>query len=732
MHLNRNRNTRLPGGLASIGDSNVPTDHGCEMTRTPERPDHRHLRRIAAGKAQPRYLRRRCIVRVALLTLIVALAAGASLAPAPAGAASSLGWSTPAAFDAVGTPSAVSCASESLCVAVDRKGFAFSTSDPTASHPSWSEAETDHGEALTAVSCAPSGLCVAVDGHGHAFANPDPGSNAWSATTIPNGGKALTGISCPTASLCVAVDEEGDVATSTSPASGAWTLASSHPGHHLTAVSCSSQTLCVATDSTGNVLSSVNPTGAAAVWSVQRVDPGELLAVSCWVAGACVAIDDAGNALASADPAAPAATWSETPIDGEHLTGVSCASSGLCVAVDVRGEARASDDPTAAVPAWSTSSADSEPLAGISCLPGGFCIALDTTGSSLAGRAPAPEATTLAPTEVTDASATLAGAVDPNDAVLGACTFEYAAGGAGGSYSQSLPCSVLPAATGGVQDVSAQLTGLSPNTTYHYRIRASSPQGAGTGADESFTTATSSQVALVHPNPSITGTPANGQRLTCHPGLPAGVPAQLTYAWLRDLIPIAGATGSTYAVKGQDTGHHLQCQVTATDGGGSATAKSAFVTIPVGGAPTSAGETAVGTASFKGGKVSVPITCSTLASGGCEVALRLTAVETLSGRHIVAIAARPKHSAQRSAAAVRHLTVTLASVRVHLTPGVHRTVTAALTATARRLLASTRHFTAYLHVSGTVIGVIESQLAQQLVTLSTSPHSASTHAERRH
>ncbi len=548
---------------------------------------------------------------------------------------------------------------------------------------------------------------------------------------IPNGGKALTGVSCPTASLCVAVDEAGDVVTSTSPASGSWTLASTHPGHHLTAVSCASQTLCVAVDSSGNALASADPTGAAAAWSLQRVDSGELLTVSCWTEGECVALDGTGDALASADPAASAATWSLTPIDGEHLTGVSCAPTGLCVAVDVGGNAHASDDPAVPIPAWSASSPGAGSLAGISCLPGGFCLAVDTAGRSLAARVPAPEATTLAPTEVTDASATLAGAVNPEDAALGACTFEYGTGGAGGPYSQSLPCSALPAATGGIQSVSAQLTELLPNTTYHYRVRASSAQGVATGADESFTTAASSRVPLVHPNPSITGTPAAGQTLTCHPGLPAGATAQLTYAWLRDLIPIAGAAGSSYGVKGQDTGHHLQCQVTATDGGGSVTAKSAFVTIPIGGAPASVGETAVGAAAFRSGRVSVPIICSTLASGGCQVALRLTAVETLSGRHIVAVAARLKRGAHRSAAAVRHLAVTLASARVHLARGAHSAVTATLTSTGRRLLAATRRFTASLRVSGTVIGVIEAQLAQQLVTLSAPSHSASIHVSRR-
>jgi hypothetical protein len=670
--------------------------------------------------------------RIALSALTVALAALAvSLAPTDAQATALLGWSAPASFDPGRALSAVSCASESLCVGVDHQGYALSTSDPMNPSPSWSVAPIDLGESLNAVSCAPGGPCVAVDGRGEAFVSVGPNASAWSSALVPDGGKPLTGVSCPTSSLCVAVDDEGDIATSANPQSGGWTLASSHPGDHPTGVSCSSQTLCVAVDSSGNVLSSVDPTGGAGAWSVQKVDSGELLAVSCWAAGTCVAVDSSGEALASADPGSSAATWNLTPIDGERLTGISCASSGLCVAVDGRGEAWASDDPTAAIPTWSPSSADSQALVGISCLPGGFCLALDTAGRSVAARVPAPGATTLTPTEVTDTSAALAGAVDPNDAVLGACTFEYGTSGAGGIYTQSVPCSVLPVASGGIQDVAARVSGLAPNTTYHYRVLAASPAGTGAGADQAFTTAISSQVALVHPNPSITGTPANGQTLTCHPGTPSGSSAQLTYAWLRDLIPIAGATVSSYTVKGQDTGHHLQCQVTATDGGGSASANSAFVTIPVGGVPASAGETAVGKVSFKNGKVSVPVTCSTQASGGCQVMLRLTVLESLSGSRIVAIAAGATHSTRVGAASLRHVTVTLASARAHLSRGAHATLAATLHATGRRLLAARRRFGANAYVSGTVIGVIEAQLVQQLVTLSAYAHSASTHAAHR-
>lgn len=680
-------------------------------THTPEATNPRHRTRIVLSAL------------LALATLAV------SLAPTDAQATALLGWSAPASFDPGRTPSAVSCASESLCVGVEDQGYALSTSDPTNPSPSWSVTPINLGESLNAVSCTPGGRCVAVDGHGHAFVSSAPGGSMWSQSSTPGG--ALTGVSCPTASLCVAVDAEGEVVTSTSPGAGNWTLASSHPGHRLLAVSCASQSLCVAVDSTGNVLSSANPTGGAGAWSVQKVDSGELLAVSCWAPGTCVAVDGAGDALASADPGSSSATWNLTPIDPEGLTGVSCASSGLCVAVAGHGQARASDDPTAAIPTWSPSSAGSQALAGISCLPGGFCLALDTTGHSVAARVPAPGATTLTPTEVTDTSATLAGAVDPNDAVLGACTFEYGTSGVGGLYTQSIPCSVLPVASGGIQDVAARVSGLAPNATYHYRVLAASPAGTGAGADQAFTTAVSSQVTLVHPNPSITGTPANGQLLTCHPGTPSGTSAQLSYAWLRDLIPIAGATVSSYTVKGQDTGHHLQCQVKATDGGGSASANSSFVTIPVGGVPASAGETAVGKMSFKNGKLSVPVTCSAQAAGGCQVTLRLTVLESLSGSRIVAITARATRGVHAGAASLRHVTVTLASARAHLSRGVHATLAAALDATGRRLLAARRRFGANAYVSGTVIGVIEAQLARQLVTLSASAHSASTHAAHR-
>jgi hypothetical protein len=667
-------------------------------------------------------MRRLCIA-LALAMVVSVLAA--SFLSGVAMATPSLSWSVSATFDPGNAPSGVSCASESQCVAVDHQGNVLATSDPTISHPSWSTVAMDEGKSLNAISCVAGGPCVAVDDRGDALVGDGSSASSWSAPTPIDSGSALSDVSCGSTSLCVAVNEEGDVLSSPNPGTGGWNVASVDAGHRLIGVSCTSQPMCVAIDNVGNVLSSTNPTGGTAAWHTQKVSAAQLVGISCSLTGPCVAVDSAGNTLASSNPSALDATWSETPIDGEALTAVSCAASGLCVATDGHGQALASDDPAAPIPTWGASSADSGRIAGISCVAGGFCLAVDQGGSFVAARVPAPAAATLAPTSVTEAGASLAGVVDPNDATLEACSFEY---GTALPYTQFVPCSTLPTPTGGDQSVSAPLSGLSPNTTYHYRVLASSPAGTSAGADMTFTTAVSSQVTLVYPQPSITGTPAVGQRLTCHPGTPTGSAAHLGYAWVRDLIPIPEATGTTYTIKGQDSGHHLQCQVTATDGGGSATKKSAFVTIPVGGAPASVGETTVGKAIYKSDKLSVPVFCSAQASGGCEVTVRLAVVETLSGSRVVAVAAHSQRAADASISGLRHLTVTLASVRVRLAVGSHRTLIATLSSSARRLLASRRDFAAYVYVSGTVIGVIQAQLARQLITLDASAHGTSARA----
>jgi hypothetical protein len=617
--------------------------------------------------------------------------------------------------------SSVSCPSESLCVAVDREGNALSTGSPTSPGASWTRVSIDPGQQLASVSCPSANLCVAVDRHGRAFTTNQPLGGGWSERAI-EGSAALTGVSCPTESLCAAVDEAGNVFVGAPGAS--WTLNAAH-GIALQGVSCAGAA-CFAVDIAGNVLASSNG------WQSRPVDAvHNLTAVSCTASLGCLAVDAAGNALASANPTASAPTWSSTPIDVRGgLAATACASSGLCAAVGSNGEAIASDGPTSAVPVWSESSADpGAALTGISCLSSGFCIAVDASGRAIVARVPPPSVATAVPAEVTATAATLSGSVDPNDAVLRTCSFEY---GTTAFYGQSAPCASLPLPSGGVQAVLAPVSGLQPNTTYHYRLLASSATGTSPSPDATFTTALSNGVPLVNPHPSIAGTPAVGQRLTCRPGVPSGAAAQLSYAWLRNLLPIPGATSSTYTVRGNDAGRHLQCQVTARNAGGSSTARSGFVTIPAQGVPASAGETLVGRARARGAQLSVPVTCSAQAASGCRIVVRVTVVETLQGRRIVGLAARAGAVRRTArAGALRRVTVSIGGARARLARGQHGIVSLRLNAAGRRLLAARHRLPALLAVSGTVIGVIESVLSEQVVRIGAPPRVAVRHGTHR-
>jgi hypothetical protein len=646
----------------------------------------------------------------------------ACLGAVPAAAAPTLGWSR-ANIDEGRALNAVSCASETLCVAVDEAGRALLSTDPNAeAGATWSRREIDSGRALSAVSCASTSLCVAVDGEGGALVSTDPTAGAasnWNRVAVPGAGD-LTGVSCASTSLCVAVDANGDAYLSTNPtenagATSSWSSEEIDRGHALSSVSCASTSLCVAVDGAGRALASHEPVEGESTWRPSPIDLSlTLVAVSCAPApaGLCVAVDGAGDALASGDPTGEAPTWSWTPIETLELgapTAVSCAAAGLCVAVDSSGGAFASDSPAGPAPAWTFAGIDEARLSGVSCVAEGLCAAVDRTGRVLVTRVPPPAVATGAPSALGETSATLTGAVDPEDA-LAECHFEY---GPSEAYGRSAPCTA-GVAGGAAQGVSAAVSELAPNTTYHFRLVASSASGTQVSADATFKTLAP---PLVQPHPSIGGTPAPGQRLTCKSGVSGS--ATVGYAWLRDTQTIAGATGSTYLVTGADVSHHLQCRVSATNAAGTASATSAFVTVPAGGLGQIS-ETQVGAPRVSGATVSVPLTCSAQAAGSCTITLRLTVVETLRGGHPVAVAARR----------ARRVTVTVGASTVHLAASQRRTVTVALNATGRRLLAHLRRLAARLSVSGTVVGAVSASLRSATVTLVSGSKASSRKASR--
>ena len=144
--------------------------------------------------------------------------------------------------------------------------------------------------------------------------------------------------------------------------------------------------------------------------------------------------------------------------------------------------------------------------------------------------------------------------------------------------------------------------------------------------------------------PTVTGTPAVGQTLSCGQGEWGGNPTAYAYAWLRDGAPIAGAAGTTYTLTAEDVGHAIACRVTGTNDLGSTAADSAALQVPKASTPdtpatstTSAPSTgspqgaasttpagkasAKRTAKVKAGKAAVIVKCT---GGPCKGRLKLT------------------------------------------------------------------------------------------------------------
>lgn len=102
------------------------------------------------------------------------------------------------------------------------------------------------------------------------------------------------------------------------------------------------------------------------------------------------------------------------------------------------------------------------------------------------GKTQAPIATTGPATGVSSSGATLNGTVNPNSHPT-TYRFQY---GTTSSYGSSAPASPAPVGSDGSDHVVSQaLTGLAPNTTYHYRVVATDALGFTTvGVDVGFTT----------------------------------------------------------------------------------------------------------------------------------------------------------------------------------------------------------------------------------------------------
>lgn len=96
-----------------------------------------------------------------------------------------------------------------------------------------------------------------------------------------------------------------------------------------------------------------------------------------------------------------------------------------------------------------------------------------------------PSVITGATTEAEQSTAVLNGTVNPNDLSVNVCEFEY---GTTTAYGAKAVCGAIAAHSNTPVPVSANATGLAPDTTYHYRILAKNSVGSNHGEDRTFKT----------------------------------------------------------------------------------------------------------------------------------------------------------------------------------------------------------------------------------------------------
>jgi CSLREA domain-containing protein len=157
---------------------------------------------------------------------------------------------------------------------------------------------------------------------------------------------------------------------------------------------------------------------------------------------------------------------------------IDAGDNGLCPAADQRGEARPFDG-----------NFDGNAV----CDAGAFEL-----------RGGPPTAATGPASAISTSDATLSGSVNPGG-VPASYHFEY---GPTTAYGSATPAASVGAGTT-AEPVTATITGLAPDTLYHFRLVASGPGGPGSGADAVFTTNALGVLGPLPLSPPTEGVTAN-------------------------------------------------------------------------------------------------------------------------------------------------------------------------------------------------------------------------------
>jgi hypothetical protein len=200
---------------------------------------------------------------------------------------------------------------------------------------------------------------------------------------------------------------------------------------------------------------------------------------------------------------------------------------------------------------------------------------------------PSPTVETKAASSLTQTSAVLNASVDPNGREVTECKLEY---GATTAYGSSAACSPAPGSGTSPVGVSAPVSGLSANTSYHFRVRATNLGGTSYGEDATLSTLPNSPATVTGSAWSVrsssavlnaTVNPNGGEVGECK--LEYGLTT--TYGSSAGCAPSPGSGNSTVAVSGALSGlsasttYHFRISATGPGGTGTGSDET-FTTLP--------------------------------------------------------------------------------------------------------------------------------------------------------
>jgi hypothetical protein len=155
-------------------------------------------------------------------------------------------------------------------------------------------------------------------------------------------------------------------------------------------------------------------------------------------------------------------------------------------------------------------------------------------------------------------AATVEGTVAPNRNAVSECVFLY---GTTTAYGSEAPCTPAVSGTGSTPTtVSAALSGLTPGTTYHYRVLAANGDGTSQGADETFTTATgagSGETPGGKSSSNSGGSPTTGQTGTSGTSTTQTGPSSATGATLEATRALACSNAQIALINVVAQGSHV-------------------------------------------------------------------------------------------------------------------------------------------------------------------------------